>query len=173
MTAGCFEYSRRAPQASNVCVTDGGRVFLSDLGAAKKLQMRLSAGPCDFGSFVRLETFVGSPAAMAPVRAQRAVASGAVLCCTLSHVGGRVWPAHHVARLVRSLVGSRGCSAACTCAHVHMLVSCAREGGLHHEQRYGARLQSVRQKRWRARCLRRRHAGLLSVNALPNSVDCK
>jgi len=59
-------------QASNVCVTGGGRVYLSDLGAAKKLQTRLSSGPCDFGSFVRLATFVGSPAAMAPVRAQRA-----------------------------------------------------------------------------------------------------
>ena len=43
-------------------------MYLSDLGAAKKLQTRLSCGPCDFGSFVRLATFVGSPAAMAPVR---------------------------------------------------------------------------------------------------------
>ncbi len=60
-------------QASNVCVTGSGRVYLRDLGAAKKLQTRLSSGPCDFGSFVRLATFVGSPAAMAPVRTQRAL----------------------------------------------------------------------------------------------------
>jgi len=54
-------------QASNVCVGADGRVYLSDLGAAKKLRVRLSA--ChDFGSIVRLSTFVGSPAAMAPVR---------------------------------------------------------------------------------------------------------
>ena len=55
-------------QASNVCLGPDGRVYLSDLGAAKKLEARLSTGPCDFGSFVRLSTFVGTPAAMAPVR---------------------------------------------------------------------------------------------------------
>lgn len=51
-----------------MCLGPDGRVYLSDLGAAKKLQVRLSTGPCDFGSFVRLSTFVGTPAAMAPVR---------------------------------------------------------------------------------------------------------
>ncbi len=71
----CTLRIRVRAQASNVCVTGGGRVYLSDLGAAKKLQTRLSSGPCDFGSFVRLATFVGSPAAMAPVRAQRALRS--------------------------------------------------------------------------------------------------
>ena len=58
-------------QASNVCLGPDGRVYLSDLGAAKKLEARLSTGPCDFGSFVRLSTFVGTPAAMAPVRLLR------------------------------------------------------------------------------------------------------
>lgn len=51
-----------------MCVSEDGRVFLADLGAAKKLQVRLSTGPVDYGSVVRLSTFVGSPAAMAPVR---------------------------------------------------------------------------------------------------------
>lgn len=52
-----------------MCVGADGRVYLSDLGAAKKLRVRLSA--ChDFGSIVRLSTFVGSPAAMAPVRSR-------------------------------------------------------------------------------------------------------
>ncbi|KAK9821309.1 hypothetical protein WJX81_008022 [Elliptochloris bilobata] len=53
-------------KASNVCLGADGRVYLSDLGAAQKLQVRLSTGPCNFGSFVRLSTFVGTPAAMAP-----------------------------------------------------------------------------------------------------------
>lgn len=53
-------------QASNILVGRDGRVRLSDLGVAAKLERHFSGAHHAFGSLERRNTFVGSPAYIAP-----------------------------------------------------------------------------------------------------------
>ena len=53
-------------QASNILVGRDGRVRLSDLGVAAKLERHFSGVHHAFGSLERRNTFVGSPAYIAP-----------------------------------------------------------------------------------------------------------
>lgn len=53
-------------QASNILVGRNGRVMLSDLGVAAKLERHFSGDLHPFASLERRNTFVGSPAYIAP-----------------------------------------------------------------------------------------------------------
>ncbi len=53
-------------QASNILVGRDGRVRLSDLGVAAKLERNFSGSQHSFASLERRNTFVGSPAYIAP-----------------------------------------------------------------------------------------------------------
>lgn len=57
---------RQLVQASNILVGRDGRVRLSDLGVAAKLERNFSGEHLAFSSLERRNTFVGSPAYIAP-----------------------------------------------------------------------------------------------------------